>query len=161
MRLSSNSPPHTINFGNDIMNALLAKAMWLISTVVGSVTEIEDEAVPETAAAHCNIHWTILCIIAMYGIYAIARVGRIRKALAGGIEDMGLSPEDLKKQRGFFHYDTLIGLLALALLALSKYFWTCYIDYRVAVCGAVIVIISTVIIEIENYRLFNRVEIGP
>ena len=65
MRLSSNSPPHTVDFGNDTMNALLAKAMWLISTVVGSVTEIEDEAVPETAAAHCNIHWTILCIITL------------------------------------------------------------------------------------------------
>ena len=138
------------------MNALFAEAMWLISAIVGSITEIEDEAVPETAAAHCNIHWSILVIIAIYGIYALTRAGYIRKVLAGGTEGNALTPADFKKRHRFFHLDTLIGIITLVVLALSKFYWTCYIDYKVAVCGAVIVIISTVIMEIENFRLYNR-----
>ena len=130
--------------------------MLIFGSIVGSITEIEEEAVPETAAAHCNIHWTILVIIAIYGLYAIARAGYIRKVLAGGTEDSALTPADYRKRRSIFHLDTLIGIITLIFLALSKYFWTCYIDYKVAVCGAVIVIVGTVIIEIENYRLYNR-----
>ncbi|MBR6307565.1 MAG: hypothetical protein IKR39_03070 [Lachnospiraceae bacterium] len=138
------------------MQALIAKAMLLFGSIVGSITEIEEEAVPETAAAHCNIHWTILVIIAIYGLYAVTRAGYIRKTLASGTEDGALTPADVKKRRRFFHLDTLIGIITLVFLALSEFYWTCYIDYRVAVCGAVIVIVSTVIMEIENFRLYNR-----
>ena len=144
------------------MKALLAASGLLVGLcykaagVLGSVMEIEEETVPETAAAHCNVHWSILCIIAIYGIYAVVRAGYIRRSLEGGLEGNALTPADVKKKRRFLHLDSLIGVVTLVFLALSKFFWTCSVDYRVAVCGAVIVIVGTVIMEIENYRLYNR-----
>ncbi|MBP5659762.1 MAG: hypothetical protein J6X08_00360, partial [Lachnospiraceae bacterium] len=62
----------------------------------------------------------------------------------------------LRKSRSFFHFDTIIGIITLALLCLSKFYWTCSVDYKVATAGSIIIIICTIIIEILNHRLYTR-----
>ena len=124
--------------------------------VMGSVIDIEDSAVPETAAAHCNIHWSILCIIAIYGIYAILRATYIKHALWSD----ETAPENpvviARKSKRYCHVDTVIGIITLAIICLSKYYWTCSVDYKVAAAGALIVIVITIMMEIQNHKLYSR-----
>ena len=123
--------------------------------VVGSVIDIEDSAVPETAAAHCNIHWSILCIIAIYGIYAVLRAAYIKHALWSDTSSES-AVVVARKSRRVCHIDTIIGVITLAIICLSKYYWTCSVDYKVAAAGALIVVACTVMLEIQNYKLAHR-----
>ena len=134
----------------------LAKFTSFAGGIVGSVVDIEDSPVPETAAAHCNIHWSILCIIAIYGIYAVLRAAYVKRALWSDDTSSENPIVAARKGRRFCHIDTVIGVITLAIICLSKYYWTCSVDYKVAAAGALIVIIITIMMEIQNYKLFHR-----
>lgn len=43
---------------------------------------IPDSPVPEAAASHCTIHWGVLGIVAIYGIYALSRALMNKKTLS-------------------------------------------------------------------------------
>ena len=144
-----------MNFAVTVSGMLLS-IHAVLSSLVGSVMEIEDSAVPEAAAAHCTVHWSILCIIAVYGIYAVLRASYIKRVLWSGEEVSDSIAALLKKSRCYIHFDTIIGVITLALLCLSKYYWTCSVDYKVATAGSLIIIICTIIMEILNHRLYNR-----
>ena len=138
------------------VSGMLSDLYAVLSGLVGSVIEIEDIAVPEAAAAHCNVHWSILCIIAVYGIYAVLRASYIKRVLWSDEEMSDTVAAILKGRGSFLHFDTLIGIITLALLCLSKYYWTCSVDYKVATAGSLIIIICTIMIEILNHRLYTR-----
>ena len=138
------------------VSGLLLKSYVFLSGLAGSVVEIEDSAVPEAAAAHCNVHWSILCIIAVYGIYAVLRASYIKRVLWSDEEVSDSVAALLKKSRSYLHFDTIIGIITLALLCVSKYYWTCSVDYKVAAAGSLIIIVCTIMMEILNHRLYNR-----
>lgn len=138
------------------VSGVLSSIYAVLGSLVGSVVEIEDSAVPETAAAHCNVHWSILCIIAVYGIYAVLRAGYIKRAFLSEEDPSDGAGTLIKKGRRYINFDTIIGIITLALLCLSKFYWTCSVDYKVATAGSIIIIICTIIIEILNYRLYTR-----
>ena len=138
------------------VSGLLIKSYVFLSGLAGSVVEIEDSAVPEAAAAHCNVHWSILCIIAVYGIYAVLRASYIKRVLGSDEEVSDSVAALLKKSRSYLHFDTIIGIITLALLCVSKYYWTCSVDYKVAAAGSLIIIVCTIMMEILNHRLYNR-----
>lgn len=138
------------------VSALLTHLCAVAGGLVGSVMEIEDSPVPEAAAAHCNVHWSILCIIAVYGIYAVLRASYIKRVLWSDEEVSDNVAALLKKSRSYLHFDTIIGIITLALLCLSKFYWTCSVDYKVATAGSIIIIICTIIMEILNHRLYTR-----
>ena len=81
------------------VSGLLLKSYVFLSGLAGSVVEIEDSAVPEAAAAHCNVHWSILCIIAVYGIYAVLRASYIKRVLWSDEEVSDSVAALLKKSR--------------------------------------------------------------
>ncbi|MBR5897112.1 MAG: hypothetical protein IKZ39_05800 [Lachnospiraceae bacterium] len=138
------------------VTGLLSNLYIFAGSIAGSVVDIEDSEVPETAAAHCNIHWSIMCIIAIYGIYAVLRAAHLKKAL-WSVEITSDSPlVAVGKSHRYLHFDTVIGIIALAVICLSKYYWTCSVDYKAAFAGALIVIACTVMLEIQNYKLAHR-----
>ena len=134
----------------------IANLYCFVSSMIGSVVDIEESEVPETAAAHCTIHWSILCVIAIYGIYAVLRAAYVKRALWSEENSSETQTVAVRKSRKFCHFDTVIGILTLAIICFSKYYWTCAIDYKVAAAGALIVISITVMMEIQNYKLYHR-----
>ena len=163
MRLSAAGSGKRIITGNGIymnfavtVSGVLSDLQAVLSGLTGSVVEIEDSAVPEAAAAHCNVHWSILCIIAVYGIYAVLRASYIKRVLWSDEEVSDNVAALLKKSRSYIHFDTIIGIVTLALLCLSKFYWTCSVDYKVATAGSLIIIICTIMMEILNHRLYTR-----
>ena len=53
-----------------------------IYLVLQNLTEIADEGVPMTASSHCAVHWAVLGIVAVYGVYAIVRALINRRAMS-------------------------------------------------------------------------------
>ena len=134
---------------------LTARVFLSAHASAGSLVKIDDAAVPTTAAAHCNIHWSILCIIGIYALYAALRAAYIKNALLHDETPTEDSGNTCKKNKGFCHMDTVIGIITLMLLCLSKFYWTCSVDYKVALTGAIIVIFSSIMMEILNYKLYH------
>ena len=137
------------------ITGFVANLYCFVSSMVGSVVDIEESEVPETAAAHCNIHWSILCIIAIYGIYAVIRAAYLKRALWTEEAPSDDTPAPTRIHHRYCHFDTVIGIITLVLICLSKFYWTCSVDFKVALAGALIVIVSTIMLEIQNYKLYH------
>lgn len=63
---------------NSVLMAILAQTF--------AIAEIADEEVPAAAAPQCNIHWVVLGIIALYGVFAMARAISNSRSMRDGEE---------------------------------------------------------------------------
>jgi len=138
------------------ITGFFARLYCFAGSVAGNVVDIEDSEVPQTAAAHCNIHWSILYVIAIYGFYAVLRAAYIKRAFWSGDNSSDTPELTAGRHHGFNHLDSIVGIIAVLVICLSKRYWICTVDYKVAVAGVLIIIISTIMLEILNYKLCHR-----
>ena len=138
------------------ITGFITNIYMFVSSVAGNVVDIEDSEVPQTAAAHCNTHWSILYVIAIYGFYAVFRAAYIKKAFWSDAESSDTPEITAAGHQGFNHIDSIVGIVAMAVILFSKRYWICTVDYKVAAAGVLIIIISTIMLEILTYKLCHR-----